>query len=108
MISSTFKAPKIDPVEISILKRRNYLGRETGQTYGQISFWYANKGWYDPEIFHKVVNKRYVPNDLGLEVGIQYSSGGGSAVLEFNDKKLGLVIDSIQKAGYKTKFVEEK
>lgn len=108
MNKNRFEEPKKKPVIICILKERDFLGKETGKTYGQIDFWDANKGWYDSKVFHKVVNSKFVPNEIGQKVSIKYSRGGGSAFLEFNPEKINEVISALKEAGYKTEISTEE
>jgi len=89
----------IYPVLITVEHERDYMGHETGKTYLLVD-WSRISGWYDSEIFHKVVGIRYEPNDKGKETGVNFSRGGGSAVLEFNTGAKDIVIKELQKAGY--------
>lgn len=92
---------KICTIEIS--HRRDMLGLHLDKPYGQIQF----DRWFDDKIFHKIFKGRYTPNDIGVEVNIQHSSGGGSAWLEFDADKLELVKETLIKCGYQIDIIEE-
>ena len=70
---------------------------QSSKIYGAIQF----DRWYDHTIFHKVVEGRYKPNEIGEQVKITNPMGGGSAWLNFEPNKIEQVIQELKKHGYK-------
>lgn len=77
--------------------------------YGLIDYSNANGGWYDSNIFHKIVNGINVPNEIGEKIQIRPERSGGSAVNEFHPspENFQIVKNNLEKHGYKV-HIDEK
>ena len=89
---------------LQISNRRDMFGTHLDKKYGQIQF----DRWFDADIFHTIVKGVYTPNEIGKNVNIQHSSGGGSAWLEFDYDKLEIVKECLVKHGYKVEIITKK
>ena len=93
-------AKKLYPVIINIKQNKNFYGFDTNGINGNL--WYKKgNGEIDVEIFFKVVNGKYTPNEIGKRLGVSITAN--SFTIDFKPTKESVkeLIEVLKKNDYK-------